>query len=282
MKVISSLKEMTLFSKKASAKGSIIGFVPTMGYLHEGHLSLVRRAKKECNVVVVSIFVNPSQFGPKEDLAKYPRDLKRDLALLRPLGVDVVFYPQAKVMYPFGCAAYVDIGGNLTKKLCGAFRPVLFKGVTTIVAKLFNIVLPSKAYFGQKDAQQCVVLEKMVKDLNFPLQVVTLPTVREKDGLAMSSRNSYLAPDERKDAAVIYKSLMLARQMIKKGVRSSIKIKSAMIKELNTVKHIELQYISIVKAETLEDLKTLSDEIIIAIAVKLGKTRLIDNIRLKL
>ncbi|OGF45948.1 MAG: pantoate--beta-alanine ligase [Candidatus Firestonebacteria bacterium RIFOXYC2_FULL_39_67] len=278
MKVISKIAEMTSFSKKQIAKGKVIGFVPTMGYLHEGHLSLVKQAKKECDIVIVSIFVNPTQFGPKEDLVAYPRDLERDLTLLEPIKADIVFHPEALDMYPSGFKTYVNIEDELTRRLCGAFRPVHFKGVTTIVAKLFNIVLPNNAYFGQKDAQQCAVIKKMVKDLNFPLKIIALPTVREKDGLAMSSRNIYLNPEERRSAPAIYASLLLAKKMIDKGELRAKKIIIAVKKELNTMKNAKIQYISVVNSENLEDLKTISGEVIIAVALKLGKTRLIDNI----
>ena len=278
MKVISDIKEMTSFSKKQTEKGKIIGFIPTMGYLHDGHLSLVKKAKEECDVVIVSIFVNPTQFGPKEDLAAYPRDLKRDLGLLEPISVDVVLNPEAKDMYPSGYNTYVNIDGDLTKKLCGAFRPVHFKGVTTIVAKLFNIVLPDKAYFGQKDAQQCVVIKKMVKDLNIPVEVIALPAVREQDGLAMSSRNIYLTPEERKTAPAIYKSLLTAKKMIEGGERKPEKVLTEMKKKLGEMGEIEMQYVSIVDAETLLDKINISGDVIIAVALKLGKTRLIDNI----
>jgi len=215
---------------------------------------------------------------PKEDLAAYPRDLKRDLGLLEPLSVDVVFNPEAKSMYPSWYNTYVNIEGDLTKKLCGAFRPVHFKGVTTIVAKLFNIVLPDKAYFGQKDAQQCVVIKKMVKDLNIQVEVIALPTVREKDGLAMSSRNIYLTPEERKTAPEIYRSLLTAKKMIEGGERKSEKILTEMKKKLGVMGEIEMQYVSIVDAETLLDKINISGDVIIAVALKLGKTRLIDNI----
>ncbi|MFH1074907.1 MAG: pantoate--beta-alanine ligase [Candidatus Firestonebacteria bacterium] len=278
MKVISDIKEMTSFSQKQTAEGKIIGFVPTMGYLHEGHLSLVKQAKKECDIVIVSIFVNPAQFGPQEDFALYPRDLKKDLKLLKPLKVDVVFNPEVKALYPSDYNTYINIEGDLTRKLCGAFRPIHFKGVATIVTKLFNIVLPNKAYFGQKDAQQCVVIRKMVKDLNFPVEVVALPTVREKDGLARSSRNTYLNPEERKSAPIIYESLLLAKKMIDSGELKAEKVAAAIKKKLNSIKNAEIQYVSIVNSETLEDLDIISGKIIIAIALKLGRTRLIDNI----
>ncbi|OGF46156.1 MAG: pantoate--beta-alanine ligase [Candidatus Firestonebacteria bacterium RIFOXYA2_FULL_40_8] len=278
MRVISDITEMTSFSRKIIAAGKTIGFVPTMGYLHAGHLSLVERAKKECDIIILSIFVNPAQFGPKEDLAAYPRDLMRDLKLLKPLKVDIVFNPQAKEMYPSGCKTFVNIDGDLTQKLCGAFRPIHFKGVLTVVAKLLNIVLPHKAYFGEKDAQQCVVIKKMCKDLKFPVKIITLPTIREKDGLAMSSRNTYLTTEERKSAPMIYKTLLMAEKMIDDGELRGKKVITAMKKKLKSMKNAEIQYISIVNSDTLEDRANISGEIIIALALKLGKTRLIDNI----
>ena len=282
MQVIKSIEKMAAFSKKAIAQNKVLGFVPTMGYLHEGHLSLVKKAKKECDLVIISIFVNPAQFGPKEDLAAYPRDFRRDLKLLGPLKPDVVFKPDPSAVYPGDYHTYVQIEGGLTKKLCGSFRPAHFKGVTTIVAKLFNIVRPDKAYFGQKDAQQCVVIKKMVKDLNFPVEVIALPTVREKDGLALSSRNTYLTPEERKKAPVLYKTLRLAEKMILTGERNCAKVEQAMKKNLALVKGLEIQYAVVVDAGSLERKKIVSGNVLLALAVKLGATRLIDNIIMEL
>ncbi|MEI6845900.1 MAG: pantoate--beta-alanine ligase [Candidatus Firestonebacteria bacterium] len=282
MRVISDIAEMTSFSQQKNAAGLSIGFVPTMGYLHPGHVSLVKQAAKECGAVVVSIFVNPTQFGPGEDLAAYPRNLKRDLEILDALKVDVVFTPEAKAMYPAGYGTFVNLETPLTGKLCGEFRPGHFKGVATVVAKLFNIVLPQKAYFGQKDAQQCIVIKKMAAELNFPVNIVILPTLREKDGLAMSSRNTYLSAEERKAAPEIYQSLLLAKKMIEAGELRAEKITSAVRKKLAGLKNAEIQYVAVVNASSLEAPVLLSCEILLAVAVKLGKTRLIDNILLQL
>ena len=281
MELIRSIEKMAARSRKALEQKKIIGFVPTMGSLHEGHLSLVRRAKKECDLVVVSVFVNPSQFGPQEDFAAYPRNLKQDCRLLQTVKADIIFYPEAAAVYPKNYRTCVQIEGLLTKKLCGFFRPEHFKGVTTIVAKLFNIVLPQRAYFGQKDAQQCVVLKKMAADLNFPVEVITLPTVREKDGLALSSRNKYLSLEERRQAPELYQALLVARKMIERGERNISKVEKAMKTRLSAIKNLTIQYASVVDGETLDSGKIISGNILIAIAVILGKTRLIDNLILK-
>lgn len=276
-RLIKSVPQMKMFSLAARKKDRSIGFVPTMGYLHEGHLSLVREAKKKNGVVVVSIFVNPTQFGPKEDLKKYPRDLKRDLKMLSKLGVDAVFYPDAKEMYPEGLKTYVEVDG-LSDKLCGAYRPGHFRGVATVVAKLFNIVCPDDAYFGQKDFQQLVIIRRMVKDLNMDVNVVAMPTVREADGLAMSSRNSYLSKEERQKASIIIKALKLARQLIKSGVRDASKVKSAVSKLIRTKAGVRIDYIEVADPETLEGKKIIKGRTLIAVAARVGTTRLIDNI----
>ncbi|MFH1848492.1 MAG: pantoate--beta-alanine ligase [Candidatus Omnitrophota bacterium] len=281
MKIIRSPKLMQRYSAHARAKGSRIGAVPTMGYLHDGHMSLVKRSKRENDITVVSIFVNPAQFGPKEDLNKYPRDFKRDEKLLRRLGVDVLFYPSAREMYPQPYYTYVDVGG-LTTGLCGASRPGHFRGVTTIVTKLFNIMKPDIAYVGQKDAQQAVVITRMAQDLNMDVAVKTLPTVREKDGLAMSSRNKYLSDPQRKDAVILYKALVKAGEMVKNGAASPARIKSvmrAMIKSRPSVTRID--YIEIVDRRGLIPVKRIEGEALIALAVRVGKTRLIDNMIVK-
>jgi pantoate--beta-alanine ligase len=263
-------------------KGKIIGFVPTMGYLHKGHLSLVKIAKRKSDVVVVSIFVNPTQFGPKEDFAKYPRDLKRDRLLLEPrLGRDdFVFAPRIKDMYPGRYLTYVNVE-KITGKLEGAIRPGHFQGVTTVVAKLFNIVQPDVAIFGQKDAQQAVVLKKMVDDLNYGIKMIIAPTVRERDGLASSSRNIYLSKEERKQARVLYQALRFAKRMIQKGERSPSRIVSKMNKLIDKQPSADIDYIAITDSQTLELLNKVKGEVLIALAVRFGKTRLIDNIKLK-
>jgi pantoate--beta-alanine ligase len=254
-----------------------LGFVPTMGYLHEGHLSLVRQARADNASVVVSIFVNPTQFGPGEDFDRYPRDLKRDLALLEKEGTDIVFAPPAVEMYPTRFSSRLEVN-KLTERLEGACRPGHFSGVTTVVAKLFNIVQPTKAYFGQKDAQQAIVLKKMVSDLNMNLEVITLPTVREPDGLAMSSRNSYLSLEERQAALVLYRALMLAQGLWSQGEKDAEKIRNAMAKLISKEPLATIDYVSIADNETLEELKEVKTPALVSLAVKIGKTRLIDNV----
>lgn len=267
-------------SSRLKARNKRIGLVPTMGYLHEGHLGLVRRSVKENDVTVVSIFVNPSQFGPKEDFAKYPRNLKRDEKMLRGENTDILFYPSVNQMYPKTYLTYVNIEG-LTDFLCGGARPGHFKGVATVVAKLFNIIKPDTAYFGQKDAQQAAVIKKLVSDLNMDLKIKVLPTAREKDGLALSSRNSYLGAKERSDAKVLYQSLLLAKRMAKGGERSSVKIITAAKKLIGKKETAKIDYVEIVDAKTLQPVKKISREVLVALAVHIGKTRLIDNITLK-
>lgn len=280
MKIIDNISRMATFVKMLKKEGKSIGFVPTMGYLHEGHLSLARTAKKHTDVVVMSIFVNPIQFGLNEDFDKYPRDFKRDEELARGAGVDVIFCPKVLDMYPEGYATYVNVEG-LTDSLCGASRPGHFKGVTTVVAKLFGIVQPDMAYFGQKDAQQAIVIKKMVKDLNMDIEIKILPIVREKDGLAMSSRNVYLSEMERKDALILYQSLRKVEALINQGECDSKKIIKMMEDIIKAKPTAKIDYISIVDAKNLKDVKTISGEALIALAVFIGKTRLIDNIVVK-
>jgi pantoate--beta-alanine ligase len=258
-----------------------VGFVPTMGYLHEGHLSLVRKAKTDNNSVIVCIYVNPTQFSVNEDLSAYPRDLKRDLALLETENVDIVFFPSDKEIYPNGYDTFVTVE-NLTRPLEGNSRPTHFQGVTTIVNKLFNIVQPHNTYFGQKDAQQALVIKKMVADLNMNLKVIICPTIRESDGLAMSSRNVYLTPDQRKAAPVLYNSLMLAERLFKNGEKDSSKIVEQMKNLIQQEPLANIDYISINDTETLTELKTIEKTALISTAVKFGNTRLIDNIILSL
>lgn len=254
----------------------LVGLVPTMGYLHEGHVSLARRAREECKSVVVSIFVNPTQFGPTEDLAKYPRNLERDLHLLEAAGVNLVWTPTPEVMYPPGYNTWVDVEG-LTKPLEGAARPGHFRGVTTVVSKLFNAVQPHKAYFGQKDAQQAAVIRKMARDLNFPLDVVVCPTVREADGLAMSSRNTYLSPEERISATVLFRALSAAKTAYEGGERNAETLRKIMAETLAGEPRAQMQYVSVADYDTLEELQTLTGKTLLSMAVYLGKTRLIDN-----
>ena len=280
MKLIKSISSVKKQIKKAKEKGQRVGFVPTMGYLHDGHLSLVREAVKECDIVIASIFVNPSQFGPGEDYSRYPRDLKKDLRLAQQAKVDIVFTPSVKSMYSNGCQAYVSVE-ELSRVLCGISRPAHFKGVTTVVAKLFNIVEPDTAYFGQKDAQQAIIINKMINDLNMNVRLKMLPIIREKDGLAMSSRNIYLNKTDRKNAAVLYKSLKEAKRSIKSGIRNSKKIIRVMQKMISSTPGARIDYISIVDTEGLKPAKEIKGKILIALAVYLGKTRLIDNIIVK-
>jgi pantoate--beta-alanine ligase len=263
----------------ARRSGQTIGLVPTMGFLHQGHLSLIRRARKENDVVVVSIFVNPTQFGPDEDLDTYPRDIERDTALMIDAKVDLVFLPGADQLYPQGYATYVEVQGAMTQTLCGCSRPGHFRGVTTIVSKLFNLAAPHRAYFGQKDAQQVAVIEQMAKDLDFDIEIVACPIVREADGLALSSRNAYLSPRHRKDAVVLSASLFEAEKMVAGGERRAAAVIRHISARIGSVPDATIDYIAVVNAETLADLETLTGEVLIAVAVKLGGTRLIDNIR---
>ncbi len=258
-------------------QGKTIGFVPTMGFLHEGHLSLMRTARAECDVVVVSIFVNPTQFGPNEDLDRYPRDAEGDRKKCESAGVDILFMPDAKEMYPEKPIVFVTVEG-ISDVLEGAIRPGHFRGVATVVAKLFNIVKPHKAYFGQKDFQQCVVIKRMVKGLNMDIDVSVLPTVRERDGLAMSSRNSYLNPDERRAAAVLYKALAAARDLFTAGATEPEKLKNKMRAVIAGEPSVTIDYIEIADPEDLVVGYSAQYRMVILVAVRLGRTRLIDNI----
>ncbi len=257
-----------------------VGIVPTMGYLHEGHLSLAKRAREECASVVATIFVNPTQFSPDEDLDSYPRDLDRDLALLEDVGVDLVWMPTPEVMYPENYQTWVTVDG-LTQVLEGASRPTHFQGVTTVVAKLFNGVQPQKAYFGQKDAQQAVVIQRMVKDLNLPIEIVVCPIVREPDGLAMSSRNLYLNLEQRQAATVLYRSLTIAKDAFHGGERQAEKLRMIVTDTVNTEPLAQLEYISCAHPETLAELEGEIDGALLSMAVRVGKTRLIDNMVVK-
>ncbi len=262
--------------KNWKAQGLSVGLVPTMGYLHEGHQSLIERAVQENDRVVVSIFVNPIQFAPNEDLETYPRDLEKDSILCNDTGADLIFHPQPEEMYPNGFSTQV-VMNNLTAELCGKTRPTHFSGVCTVVSKLFNIVAPNRAYFGEKDAQQLAIIKRMVKDLNFDIEIVGCPIVRESDGLAKSSRNTYLNEQERKAALILSKSILLGKEMAANGERSSAMIIKAMTDLINTEPLAKIDYVSIVNAETIEPIDTLCGEVLTAIAVYIGKTRLIDN-----
>jgi len=273
MKTVSSLFDLR--TARLSLYGTI-GLVPTMGYLHEGHLSLIRRARAECESVVVSIFVNPTQFGVNEDLSKYPRDLERDLSLIEPLGVDLVWNPTPEIMYPTGYQTWVEVEA-ITRPLEGAMRPTHFKGVTTVVAKLFNAVQPHKAYFGQKDAQQAAVIRQMTRDLNFPIEIIVCPTTREADGLAMSSRNKYLEGADRPAATILFRSLSAAKLAYEGGERNAEKLRTIMKDTLATEPRAQPQYVSCADYDTLEELDVVSGKTLLSMAVLIGKTRLIDN-----
>ena len=264
-----------LRASRLSLAGTV-GLVPTMGYLHEGHLSLIRLAKAECDNVVVSIFVNPTQFGANEDLSKYPRDLERDLSLIEPLGVDLVWTPTPEIMYPSGYQTWVEVDA-ITRPLEGSMRPTHFKGVTTVVAKLFNAVQPHKAYFGQKDAQQAAVIRQMVRDLNFPIDVIVCPIVREADGLAMSSRNKYLEGADRKAATVLFRALSSARDAYESGERDAEVLRGKMKEVLENEPRAQIQYVSCADYDSLEELEVVKGKSLLSMAVILGKTRLIDN-----
>lgn len=274
VKTIKQVRQIIALQKK---QGNRIGLVPTMGALHEGHLSLIRLARKHSDFVVVSIFVNPTQFGPKEDFKKYPRNLKKDAALCQTAGADLIFSPNVKEVYPEGFSTYINVEG-LTKGLCGASRPGHFRGVATVVSKLFNIVQPDVAVFGQKDAQQLAVIRQMTKDLDLPVKIIGAPIVRERDGLAMSSRNAYLTPEERKQAVALSRALELAGLNIKKGVKEVKVIKAEMIKLLkNDAPLGKIDYIEIVDNEILKSVKQVKKNTLIALAVKFPNARLIDN-----
>ncbi len=274
MQVIETIAEMRQVRKQLEGP---VGFVATMGYFHEGHLSLVRRARTDNPSVVVSIFVNPAQFGPHEDFNTYPRDLPRDLALLEKERVDVVFAPPVEEMYPPGFNSWVDIEG-VTERLEGASRPGHFRGVATVVNKLFNIIQPDISYFGQKDAQQALVIRKMVRELNMGIEIVTLPTVREPDGLATSSRNAYLNPEDRKAAPILHRALCLAQELRGKGEKDAEKIRQQMRELILKEPLAKIDYVSIADPETLEEMEEVKAPALALLAVKIGKTRLIDNV----
>ncbi len=277
MEVAKTIKKVRSLVNTARRQGGKIGLVPTMGSLHIGHISLIEAAVKDCDFVVVSIFVNPTQFGPGEDFEKYPRPLEADLEICRKARVDVVFAPEPQHIYPVENVTWVTVE-KLTEPLCGRSRPGHFRGVTTVCAMLFNIVAPDAAYFGQKDAQQAIVIKRMVADLNLPLEIVICPTVREPNGLAVSSRNQYLTEQQKKDAANIYKSLQTCRNLIDADTTETHQIIAEMEKILQQIPSIEIEYVSIVDAETLESIEKIAGKVLAAVAVKIGPARLIDNI----
>lgn len=276
MNVCVRVEEVRTFSRAVRRSGKLVGFVPTMGALHEGHLSLVRAAKSQSDVVVVSIFVNPTQFGPNEDFAKYPRTLKQDRELLEREGVALLLAPPVTEIYPDGAATYVMVEG-LSEKLDSVSRPGHFRGVTTVVTKLFNIVEPDRAFFGQKDAAQIAIIRRMVRDLKIPVQVIACPIVREPDGLAMSSRNAYLSGEERKRALVLRRSLLAAEEAFKNGERRASKLVESALKVFNNEPAVRLDYFQVVDPDTLESAETISRPVLVAVAAYVGSTRLIDN-----
>lgn len=277
MKIVSTINEVRQQVKAWKKEGKTVGFVPTMGYLHEGHESLIKRAVAENDQVVVSIFVNPMQFGPKEDLASYPRDLNADSILCENAGASLIFHPEPEEMYEDAFCSYVDMNG-LTDALCGLSRPVHFRGVCTVVCKLFNIVAPDRAYFGEKDAQQLAVVKRMVKDLNMDLEIIGCPIIREADGLAKSSRNTYLSPESRKSAVILSKSIFMGKKMIEDGERDASKVINAMKDMINSVPLTDIDYVELVDVNTMKSIDEIKGEILCAIAVNVGgEARLIDN-----
>ena len=278
MRLIRKIDEMRKYVRERKNK-KLIGFVPTMGYLHEGHLSLIRKARRECDEVIVSIFVNPTQFGRGEDYHSYPRDLKRDIALSEKEKVDVIFAPSVEEMYPEGYSTFVQVEGRLSSVLEGASRPGHFRGVCTVLVKLFNIINPDISFFGEKDFQQALIVKKMVEDLNIDTRIVLLPTVREEDGLAMSSRNSYFNEEERKAAIILYRSLKKAKEWIDQGERNSFRIIQKMKDFIAKEPLARIDYIAIVDSKSLEEVEQVERGNLIALAVYIGKVRLIDNMR---
>jgi pantoate--beta-alanine ligase len=276
MKIISSIREMQVFSESARNSGQQISFVPTMGYFHDGHLSLMREGRQRADCLAISIYVNPTQFGPSEDFEKYPRNFERDKDLADGVGVDVIFYPEDKEMYPELYQTYVNVE-NVTENLCGMSRPGHFRGVTTVCAKLFNIVKPHCAIFGKKDFQQLVAIKRMVLDLNMDLEIIGMPIVREPDGLAMSSRNVYLRMEEREAALSLSRSLKIAREMYNEGERDVAAILAEVRKNIERHSHTNIDYAKICDTTTLKDIGLIERESVLALAVKINKTRLIDN-----
>jgi len=278
--ILTTVAAVRQYVAAARKQGKSIGLVPTMGYLHEGHLTLARTAREQDDVVIMSIFVNPTQFGPGEDLDRYPRDLERDQKLVAAAGVDALFVPPVEEMYPPRYATYVQVEG-VTEVMCGASRPGHFRGVATVVSKLFNIVQPDRVYFGRKDYQQAVVIKRMARDLNFPVDIITVATVREPDGLALSSRNKYLSPAERRSALALYRALNLAAGLIRSGERSAAVVREAITGEILAHPLTRIDYVAISDAETLEPLEEIRGQVLLALAVEVGNTRLIDNLTLE-
>ncbi|MFZ5986209.1 MAG: pantoate--beta-alanine ligase [Bacillota bacterium] len=280
MRVIETISDLKALIRSQKKAGKTIGFIPTMGYLHEGHLSLVKVSRQHNDITIMSIFVNPTQFGPNEDFDKYPRDMESDFYKAESAGVDIIFAPGVSEIYPEGYRTYVNVEG-ITEVLCGKSRPGHFRGVTTIVNKLFNLVEPDRAYFGQKDAQQVAVIRKMVRDLNMNLEIVTCPIVRESDGLAMSSRNVYLSEDDRKSAVILSKSLFGAEELVRDGERKKDNVVKFIKSMIETENRAQIDYVEVINADTLEEIEILDGRVLIALAVKFGSTRLIDNVVLE-
>ena len=280
MELIKYIDRMRTYIESVE-EGKIVGFVPTMGYLHEGHLSLIRKGREDCDILVVSIFVNPAQFGSGEDFESYPRDLERDMKLAEAEGVDVIFAPSVKEIYPDGYSTFVEVEGHLTFTLEGDSRPGHFRGVTTILTKLFNILSPDRAYFGEKDYQQHLVVRKLVRELNLNTEIVTVPTVRGEGGLALSSRNSSLTPVERKAASVLYRSLVRAKEDIARGTRDAEAIASSIKNLIRGEPLARIDYVAIVDPATLKTIEKIEKEALVLLAVKIGGVRLIDNMRIK-
>ncbi len=276
MRIVYTVSEVREQVKNWKKQGLSVGFVPTMGYLHEGHQSLIKKAVEDNDKVVVSIFVNPMQFAPSEDLESYPRDLQADAKLCEATGTDLIFNPEPEEMYADGFCSFVDMNGP-TAELCGKSRPIHFRGVCTVVSKLFNIVMPDKAYFGQKDAQQLAVIKRMVLDLNIPVEIIGCPIIREKDGLAKSSRNTYLNEEERRAALILSKTVFLGQTLVKNGLKNSAELISAMKKNIETEPLAEIDYIEVVDFNDITVKDTISNNTLVAMAVYIGKTRLIDN-----
>ncbi|WP_286975979.1 pantoate--beta-alanine ligase [Acetomicrobium sp. UBA5826] len=281
MEVIKRIADMKAISLCLKREGKSIGLVPTMGYLHEGHLNLIKAARRENDIIIMSNFVNPLQFGPKEDFATYPRDPDHDNKLAESAGVDYVFGPTSEEMYPQGYCTYVEVNGPMVEKMCGMSRPGHFKGVTTVVLKLFLITQPDRAYFGQKDAQQAIIVRKMVTDLNVPVKIITCPIVREEDGLALSSRNTYLSSEERVQALALPRALSAGKNMIIQGETDPQKVKRHITSILASSPGIRVDYVEVVNGDDISDLSAIKGKVLLAAAVYVGKTRLIDNIDLE-
>lgn len=282
MEVIRIPRIMKGTSKDFMLQGKTVGLVPTMGALHEGHISLVRRARQENDITVVSVFVNPMQFGPTEDFEKYPRDIQGDIEKLQHVGADIVFMPEIASMYPEGFSTHIDVE-KISEKLCGVFRPGHFRGVATVVAKLLNITKPTRAYFGQKDYQQTVIIKNMVRDLDMDIDIIVCPTIREPDGLAVSSRNAYLDERQREAASVIYQSILEASELIKSGIMNTIRVTGAIREKLLHEPAVtDIEYCGAYDSTTLEELSEIKEDVLLSVAVKIGKTRLIDNMLVNL